>query len=122
MLTVTSSDTTVQDSGIHEFTLTVTSPNWLAVNPGVYNFKLDLKNLCLKANFVSQKLPDIEVNSQDKTRVINQVFTAFMYDTLLTNKIDCGNVELILTVNKGQPPSWATLSAESKVITFAMQS
>jgi hypothetical protein len=42
LLTVTGSNTTELDSKIYPFTLTVTSPNFPAVNTVVYSFSLDL--------------------------------------------------------------------------------
>ena len=119
MLTVTGNDTTALDSGVYPFTLTVSSPNFPAVNAVVYNFQLDLKTFCPQTIFVPQVLPSIELFVQDKKRVINQLFNSFMYDTLLNKNFDCGKVEYILTVSKNvMPPFWASLSAVNHMITL----
>ena len=108
------------DRGTYPMRLDVLSAQGISMRK---DFTVVIVDACMQTNFIAQVLPNIEVFIQDKTRVIYQFFSPFLYDTLQKKNVDCGNIEYFLTVYKNEkPPLWTTFSAVKRLITFDLNS
>ena len=108
------------DRGTYPIRLDVLSAQGITLSK---DFTVVIVDVCTLTNFIPQVLPNIEVYIQNKTRVIYQFFSPFLYDTLEKKNFDCGKVEYILTVYKNvKPPVWTSLSAVQHLITFDLNS
>ena len=83
------------DRGTYPMRLDVLSAQGITLRK---DFTVVIADICTLTNFMPQVLPNIEVFIQNKTRVIYQFFSPFLYDTIEKKNFDCGNVEYILTV------------------------
>ena len=83
------------DRGTYPIRLDVLSSQGIKLSK---DFTVVIVDVCTITNFMPQVLPNIEVFIQDKTRVIYQFFSPFLYDAIEKKNFDCGNVEYILTV------------------------
>ena len=104
------------DRGQYKMRLDVISAQGINLSK---SFTIFIVDVCTLSIFEPKVLPNIEVFVQDKTRVFYQLLGLFSYDTKQKKNFDCGEVEIIFTVNKDtKPPMWTSLSEDKSMLTF----